>query len=57
MNNSEIKTEKLINNIKTSMEMENQFLSEQDINVLSNFANNKISYEKHLQYLRRCHFK
>lgn len=46
MNNSEIKTEKLINNIKTSMEMENQFLSEQDINILSNFANNKISYEE-----------
>ena len=48
MNNSEIKTEKLINNIKTSMEMENQFLSEQDIKYLM---------KKHLQYLRRCHFK
>lgn len=37
--------DKLINNIKTSMEMENQFLSPNDINVLRDFANNKISME------------
>lgn len=37
--------ENLINNIKTSMEMENQFLSPTDINVLKDYADNKISME------------
>ncbi len=35
----------IINNIKTSMEMENQFLSDKDISMLNDFANNKISME------------
>ena len=39
INNNEL----IINNIKTSMEMENQFLTEKDINVLNDFANNKIT--------------
>ena len=33
----------IINNIKTTMEMENQFLTERDVNVLNDFANNKIT--------------
>ena len=39
INNNEL----IINNIKTSMEMENQFLTAKDINVLNDFANNKIT--------------
>lgn len=35
----------MINNIKTSMEMENQVLSANDISRLNDFANNKISME------------
>ena len=35
--------EKIINNIKVSMEMENEFLSDRDISVLNDFANNKIT--------------
>ena len=35
----------MINNIKTSMEMENQVLSENDISRLNDFADNKISME------------
>lgn len=37
---------KTINNIKTSMEMENQFLSANDINMLNAFADNKISMDE-----------
>ena len=33
----------IINNIKTSMEMENQNLSANDISLLNDFADNKIS--------------
>ena len=42
MNN---KNELIINNIKTTMEMENQFLTDKDVNVLNDFANNKITME------------
>ena len=35
----------IINNIKTSMEMEKQFLNKQDINVLNDFANDKITMD------------
>ena len=35
----------MINNIKTSMEMENQVLSANDISRLNDFADNKISME------------
>ena len=53
MNNSEIKTEKLINNIKTSMEMENQNLSANDISLLNDFADNKISMEDAMQSIKQ----
>ncbi len=43
MNN---KNEIIINNIKTTMEMENQFLTDKDVNVLNDFANNKITMEE-----------
>ena len=39
------KNELIINNIKTSMEMENQILSAKDISVLNDFADNKITME------------
>ncbi len=39
------KNELIINNIKTSMEMENQFLTDRDINVLNNFADDKITLQ------------
>ena len=35
----------IINNIKTSIEMENQNLSANDISLLNDFADNKISME------------
>ena len=35
----------MINNIKTSMKMENQVLSANDISRLNDFADNKISME------------
>lgn len=35
----------MINNIKTSMEMENQVLSANDVSRLNDFADNKISME------------
>lgn len=35
----------MINNIKTSMEIENQVLSANDISRLNDFADNKISME------------
>ena len=36
----------IIKNIKVSMEMENQFLTENDISVLRDFQENKISMEQ-----------
>lgn len=36
---------RIINNIKTSMEMENQNLTATDIALLNDFADNKISME------------
>ena len=39
------KNEIIINNIKTTMEMENQFLTDRDVNVLNDFASNKITME------------
>lgn len=44
MNNNE-KNDYIINNIKTSMKMENQFLSSTDINILKDYMDNKISME------------
>ena len=37
--------ELIINNIKTTMEMENQFLTDKDVSLLNDFANNKITME------------
>ena len=42
----------IINNIKTSMEMENQNLSANDISLLNDFADNKISMEDAIQSQR-----
>ena len=42
------RNEIIINNIKTSMEMENQILNERDVSVLNDFANNKITLESAL---------
>ena len=39
------KNEIIINNIKTSMEMENQFLTDKDVNILNDFANNKFLWK------------
>lgn len=43
---------KMINNIKTSMEMENQNLTANDISLLNDFADNKISMEDAMQSIR-----
>lgn len=48
--------DKLINNIKTSMEMENQFLSPNDINILKDFADNKISMEDAINTFKKMTF-
>ncbi len=49
INNNEL----MINNIKTSMEMENQFLTAKDINVLNDFANNKITMEEAITNIKQ----
>ena len=43
----------IINNIKTSMEMENQNLSANDISLLNDFADNKISMEDAMQSIKQ----
>jgi hypothetical protein len=43
----------MINNIKTSMEMENQNLSANDISLLNDFADNKISMEDAMQSIKQ----
>ena len=48
-----INNEFIINNIKTSMEMENQFLTAKDINVLNDFANNKITMEEAITNIKQ----
>ena len=45
MNFENNKNEIIINNIKTTMEMENQFLTDRDVTLLNDFANDKISME------------
>ena len=48
-----INNELMINNIKTSMEMENQFLTAKDINILNDFANNKITMEDAISNIKK----
>lgn len=43
---------RIINNIKTSMEMENQNLTANDISMLNDFADNKISIETAMQSIK-----
>lgn len=43
---------KVINNIKTSMEMENQNLTANDISLINDFADNKISMEDAMQSIK-----
>ena len=43
---------RIINNIKTSMEMENQILTPNDISLLNDFADNKISMEDAMQTIK-----
>ena len=42
----------MINNIKTSMEMENQNLTANDICLLNDFADNKITIEDAIQSIK-----
>ena len=44
---------KMINNIKTSMEMENQNLTANDISLINDFADNKISMEDAMQSIKQ----
>lgn len=46
----------IINNIKTSMEMENQSLTANDIAILNDFADNKITMEDALQKVKQTIF-
>lgn len=43
---------RIINNIKTSMEIENQNLTSNDISLLNDFADNKISMEDAMQSIK-----
>ena len=52
MKTIENRNEIIINNIKTSMEMENQILTERDVNILNDFANNKITLESALSNIK-----
>jgi hypothetical protein len=47
---------RIINNIKTSMEIENQNLTQSDISLLSDFADNKISMEDAMQIVKNMVF-
>lgn len=44
---------RIINNIKTTMEMENQNLTEGDIAMLNDFADNKITMEDAMQMVKQ----
>lgn len=43
---------RIIDNIKTTMEMENQILSDSDLELLHNFADNKISIEDAMKTIK-----
>lgn len=45
-----------INNIKTTMEMENQSLTANDIEMLNDFADNKITMEDAIQKVKQMIF-
>ena len=47
---------KVIDNIKTSMEMENQALTPGDLAILNDFADNKISMEDALNEVKKMVF-
>ena len=47
---------RIINNIKNSMEMENQTLTQNDISLLNDFADNKISMEDAMQRVKSMFF-
>lgn len=46
----------IINNIKTTMEMENQSLTASDIAMLNDFADNKITMEDAMQKVKQMIF-
>ena len=46
----------IIGNIKTSMEMENQNLTNFDISLLSDFADNKISMDDAINSIKKMNF-
>lgn len=56
MNINELDTNKMINNIKTSMEMENQFLNEKEISVLRDFTGNKMTMEDAVSTFKKMTF-
>ena len=47
---------RVINNIRTTMEMENQNLTERDIAMLSDFADNKITLNDAMQMVKQMIF-
>ena len=47
---------RMINNIKTTMEIENQVLTDRDIAILSDFADNKITMEDAINEVRNMVF-
>ena len=47
---------RMINNIKTTMEMENQNLTDIDIAMLNDFADNKITMEDAMQKVKNMIF-
>ena len=47
---------RIINNIITSMEMENQTLTQNDISMLNDFAETKISMEDAMQRVKSMFF-
>ena len=53
---SEIERINAIGNIKTSMEMENQNLTNFDISLLRDFADNKISMEEAISSIQNINF-
>ena len=46
----------VINNIKTTMEMENQVLTDRDIAILNDFADNKITMDDAINEVRNMAF-
>ena len=47
---------KVIDNIKTSMEMENQALTPRDLAILNDFADNKLTIEDALNEVKKMVF-